>query len=455
MVHCGRFDYTVPATMFTSCLPLLALCAAPALPVPQDNTLVLLSDDLGVDIVTCYLEGPVVAPTPNIDSLAREGVLFRNAWANPVCSPTRAHLQTGRHAFRTGIGMVVTVNGWALPLSETTLPEALGLYAPSPVADAYFGKWHLGNASVGGTAAPNAAGWSHFAGTETNLNKPQTYFAWTHVENGISTQAQEYATTRTVDDFLEWRKTAPEPWVAVVAFHAPHDPVHAPPSHLHSFNLPNIEPRMRPRLFYRAMVEAMDTEIGRLLAGMGAQRANTNVIFMADNGTPSSAAVQPFTPAHAKLTPYEGGVNVPLIISGPAVKGNAREVNSLVHSTDIFSTVLELSGVDQDVLHSNLTIDGISLVPYLEDPKQAGIRGHVFSELFVPNGTWHNQETRVIRNKRYKLIRSGLQEPFVLELYDLSFDPFETNNLIGPGMSNSAQIALRRLRAKLDLILAS
>ena len=57
-----------------------------------------------------------------------------------------------------------------------------------------------------------------------------------------------------------------EPWVAIVAFHAPHDPVHAPPSHLHSFNLPNIEPRMRPRLFYRAMVEAMDTEIGRLLA---------------------------------------------------------------------------------------------------------------------------------------------------------------------------------------------
>jgi len=126
-----------------------------------------------------------------------------------------------------------------------------------------------------------------------------------------------------------------------------------------------------------------------------------------------------------------------------------------VHSTDIFSTVLELAGVDQDVLHSNETIDGISLVPYLKDPKQAGIRGHVFSELFLPNGTWHNQETRVIRNKRYKLIRSGLQEPFVLELYDLSFDPFETNNLIGPGMSNSAQIALRRLRAKLDLILAS
>ena len=441
--------------MFTSCLPLIALCAAPALSVPQDNTLVLLSDDLGVDIVTCYLEGPVVAPTPNIDSLAQGGVLFRNAWANPVCSPTRAHLQTGRHGFRTGVGVIVTPTGWALPLSETTLPEALGLYAPSPVADAYFGKWHLGNASVGGTAAPNAAGWSHFAGTENNLYKPQTYFDWTHVENGLSTRSNEYATSRTVDDFLEWRKTAPEPWVAVVAFHAPHDPVHAPPSHLHSFNLPKIDPRMRPGLFYRAMVEAMDTEIGRLLAGMGSQRAHTNVIFMADNGTPRFAAVSPFLPSHAKLTPYEGGVNVPLIISGPAVIGNGREVQSLVHSTDIFSTVLELAGVDQDVLHSNETVDGLSLVPYLKDPQQASIRSHVFSEMFAPNGTWHSKETRTIRNRRYKLIRFRLHESFVFELYDLSVDPFETNNLIAPGMPDFAKVALRSLRAELDRTLGS
>ncbi|MDP6939229.1 MAG: sulfatase-like hydrolase/transferase [Planctomycetota bacterium] len=440
--------------MVASCLTLLALFTAPVHSVAQDNTLVLLSDDLGVDIVTCYLEGPVVAPTPNIDSLAGAGVLFRNAWANPVCSPTRAHLQTGRHGFRTGVGVIVKKTGWALQLSETTLPEALGLYAPSPVADAYFGKWHLGNSSVGGTAAPNAAGWSHFAGTETNLYKPQTYFDWTHVENGLSTRTNEYATSRTVDDFLRWRETAPEPWVAVVAFHAPHDPLHAPPSHLHSFNLPNIDPRTDPRLFYRAMVEAMDTEIGRLLAGMGAQRANTNVIFMADNGTPRAASVSPFIPAHAKLSPYEGGVNVPLIISGPIVKKRGREVDSLVHSTDIFSTVLDLAGVDQDVLHSNEAIDGLSLVPYLKDPKQASIRRYVFSELFAPNGTWHSKEIRVLRDKRYKLIRFGLREPFAFELYDLSLDPFETNNLVSPGMSDLVQVAFRRLQTELKRLLA-
>jgi arylsulfatase A-like enzyme len=441
--------------MLRPCLPLLALCAAPALVAAQGNTLVLLSDDLGVDIVTCYLEGPVVAPTPNIDALALDGVLFRNAWANPVCSPTRAHLQTGRYGFRTGVGRVIERNGWALSLAETTLPEALGLYAHGPVADAYFGKWHLGNPSVGGTAAPNAAGWSHFAGTETNLYKPQTYYDWTHVENGLSTRTQDYATSRTVDDFLKWRETAPEPWVAIVAFHAPHDPFHAPPSHLHSFNLPNIDPRMRPRLFYRAMVEAMDTEIGRLLAGLGAQRANTNVIFMADNGTPREASVSPFVPAHAKLTPYEGGVNVPLIIAGPIVKKGGREVFSLVHSTDIFSTVLELAGVDQDTLHANESIDGLSLVPYLTNPKQESLRKYVFSELFRPNGNWHSKEIRTLRNDRYKLIRFGLQAPYTLQLYDLGLDPFETNNLMGPAMSSSAQDALRRLRAELDRLLAS
>jgi len=126
--------------MLRPCLSLLALCAAPALVAAQGNTLVLLSDDLGVDIVTCYLEGPVVAPTPNIDALALDGVLFRNAWANPVCSPTRAHLQTGRYGFRTGVGRVIERNGWALSLAATTLPGALGCAAHGPAADSSFGK---------------------------------------------------------------------------------------------------------------------------------------------------------------------------------------------------------------------------------------------------------------------------------------------------------------------------
>jgi arylsulfatase A-like enzyme len=137
------------------------------------------------------------------------------------------------------------------------------------------------------------------------------------------------------------------------------------------------------------------------------------------------------------------------------VKKGGREVFSLVHSTDIFSTVLELAGVDQDTLHANESIDGLSLVPYLTNPKQESLRKYVFSELFRPNGNWHSKEIRTLRNDRYKLIRFGLQEPYTLQLYDLGLDPFETNNLMGPAMSSSAQDALRRLQAELDRLLAS
>ncbi len=421
----------------------------------QDNVLFILTDDLGVDIVGAYQEGPVTAPTPNIDALAQNGILFRNAWANPVCSPTRAHLQTGRYGFRTGLGVIVKPGGWAMSLDETTLPEALDAYAPTPTADAFFGKWHLGNETVGGPAAPNAAGWSHFAGTETNLYKPQNYFHWTHVENGLSTQTHDYATSRTVDDFLKWRETAQEPWVAVVAFHAPHDPFHAPPQHLHSYNLPNVNPRTRPRLFYRAMVEAMDTEIGRMLAGMGTQRARTNVLLMADNGTPREVCVSPFRPDHAKLTPYEGGVNVPLIVEGPIVNQPGREVAAMIHSTDMFCTVLDLAGVDQDVLHAREQLDGMSVVPYLTDPSQGSMRKYLFSEIFSPNGGYQSKEVRTVRGQNYKAIRRGTVEPYTWELYDLRFDPFELNDLVDPNMSPLHQAALRRLRVELDRILKS
>ena len=71
---------------------------------PPDNILIIIVDDLGVDAVGAYAEGAAPPPTPSLDALAARGVLFRNAWANPVCSATRALIMTGRYSFRTGIG---------------------------------------------------------------------------------------------------------------------------------------------------------------------------------------------------------------------------------------------------------------------------------------------------------------------------------------------------------------
>ncbi|MHC5212536.1 MAG: sulfatase-like hydrolase/transferase, partial [Planctomycetota bacterium] len=134
--------------------------------VSRGNVLIVVADDLGVDMVGAYGEGSDPPPTPVIDSLASQGVLFRNAWSNPVCSPTRAALLTGRPAFRNGIGYIVDAspNNLALPYAEVTLPEMLALGTGGNYRSGAFGKWHLGNDSVGGALAPNLAGFDHFAG---------------------------------------------------------------------------------------------------------------------------------------------------------------------------------------------------------------------------------------------------------------------------------------------------
>lgn len=393
------------------------------------NVLILLADDLGVDVLGAYAEGPDPAPTPTLDGLAQRGVLFRNAWAHPVCSPTRATIQTGRHPWRLGIGMQIPPGATTvLPDSETTLPELLAMYSDTTYATAAIGKWHLGNDPW----APNAAGYDHFAGTPGNLVDPEDYFQWTKIVDGVAVPSTTYATTDAVDSALQWIAGVQEPWLCYVAFHAPHSPFHAPPAHLHTIGLPNVDPRLEPRPFYKAMVEALDTEIGRLLAGLGESSENTLVVFLGDNGTPREAARYPFVPSHAKLTPYEGGINVPLIVAGPGVVSGG-ESHALVSTTDLFATLADVAGIDlATALPPGLKLDSISLMPYLADPQKASLRGSLYSELFTPNGPgvkdvyWH-----MLRDQRYKLIVRREAWGVRRELYDLLSDPFERRNLIG------------------------
>lgn len=408
--------------LFTLCLPAAG----------QSNVLILVADDVGVDAVGCYAEGVFPARTPTIDKLAASGVLFRNAWAAPICSATRAQILTGRYGYRTGMGHVANED-FALDLNELTLPEVLDLSPQLGIAHAAFGKWHLGNSQVGGLLSPNLAGWAHFAGTMANLVEPEDYSHWTRVENGSATLVDDYPTTRIVDDFLAWHAGVLKPWVAYVAFHAAHQPFHEPPAHLHSVDLTNLDPRHHPVPFFRAMVEALDTELGRLLAGLGDDLDRTHILFVGDNGTVRVASVPPFEPSHAKMTPYEGGLNVPLIIAGPGVQAPGREVSALVAMPDLFDTALELAGIDLGSLDGAPERDGASLTPHLRQLPWAApaSRQILYQEYFGPSGPGPYQlDLRIARDGRYKLIRNRLKA--VDELYDLDLDPFETTNLL-PG----------------------
>ena len=394
---------------------------------------VLVADDFGVDFLTGYGEGASPPCTPNIDALAAGGLLFRNAWANPVCSPTRAATLTGRYGFRTGLGSVGQTG--VLPLSETILPEALTGYASSAI-----GKWHLGPQQA--QMHPNNSGFGHFAGSIGG--GVQNYFSWPKVVDGQSSNSTTYVTTDTTNEAITAVTSMPEPWFAWVSFNAPHSPWHVPPSTLCTAPAcpntwcDNLPPNPSNRDMGKAMVEAMDAEIGRFVNVLDLVAPNTIVLFMGDNGTPGQLSQAPFPGNHAKGTVYEGGVNVPLIARGPGIAQG--ECAALVSCVDLFATVGELAGVPA------ATEDSVSLVPYFRNPSLS-LRSTVYSETFSPNGGTlpFADHDRAIRDSRYKLIRRTNQPD---EFYDLQLDAFESSNLL-PGLSRAEQAAYDALVAEL------
>ena len=203
--------------------------------VSRPNILLIVADDLGVDNVSAYEEQPNhSAQTPVIDNLASNGILFRNTWANPQCSPSRASLLTGRHAFRHGVthpGGAVSI----LSSSEETIAEIL---SASGYATALFGKWHLGGTSG---VYPTDQGFDYFSGTLSS--GVADYFDWTKTiitsQGGSPTTVNEtrYATRVVAIETIDWVNQQTEPWFVEVAFNAPHSPFHVPPFNRHNVSL--------------------------------------------------------------------------------------------------------------------------------------------------------------------------------------------------------------------------
>jgi len=415
----------------------LALLSAP-ITAQTPNTLLIIADDFGVDALGIYGLNANTAPTPNIDSLASGGVRFENAYACPTCSPTRACMLTGRYGFRTGIGFPLGQGQDGLSASETLLPEAL---ATAGVTSALLGKWHLG--SDLGPATPTAEGFDLFTGT-IGGGVPN-YFQWLRVENGTSTQSTTYATTDAINESLAFIGQATAPWFVQVSLHTPHTPYHAPPANLHTQNLAGLDPTIHEHEFFKAMVESMDTEIGRLLTSIpAATLANTNIIFVGDNGTSNGAVLPPFNPQRSKGSVYQNGIRVPLIISGPAVVGPPRVEPGLAHVVDLFPTLASMQGV------ATTPDDGVDLTPLLQGAGQPSVREYVFSEQFTgatPMTASNDQE--VIHDGRFTYLRFVRPDGTIRrELYDLSTDPLQTSNIIQQ-MPPVAAAAFRNLSREL------
>lgn len=453
------------AVVLTGFVLLAALPAAGQILRPVEHIIVIILDDVGVDMLPCYGEGTDPPTTPNLCALAAQGALFRNAWANPTCSPTRATIQTGRYSFRTG----VTFAGLVLPAEERTIPEILAdpLNQTLGFATAAIGKWHLsgGNANnpplCPSLANPQDQGYDYAAGTASNLND---YFHWCRTVNGVTgictaggavpeCTDQPYATTVNVNDALKWIGTQTGPWFLWMAFNAPHSPFQAPPAQCptgpcHSVKLPpgvgpgDVCPAGEERACYEAMLETLDTEVGRLLAGLP---KSTAVILLGDNGSPGQVVLPPFDPARAKFTVYEGGINVPLVARLPGLLSAGTEVAALVNTADLFATVLDLAGA---VIPPDLVHDSVSLVPILQG--SASPRTWVFSEHRAGAA-----RRTAARQERYKLMRMPNSSSEDIELYDLLADPFETQDLYDdaqPSLTTEQQEAFDDLQEVFDFL---
>jgi arylsulfatase B len=405
------------------------------------NVLLVIADDLGADGFPLTSQaGASVPPMPNLATLKNSGVLFTRAYGHPVCSPSRAAMLTGRQPFRTGIGAQLT--GAASPqlqAAEFTLPEAFAANPATGHGLAMFGKWHL-NAGAGTNDTPRTiGGWPHFAGSISGALPD--YSSWTKVTNGVAAATTDYATSDAVDDAIDWiAARGNAPWFAWVALNAPHAPLHQPPLNLHGYDAAAATNRN----LYEAMCEAMDTEIGRLLAEVDLTK--TTVIFIGDNGTPQNVIQPPYTAAHSKGTLYEGGTRVPLIIAGKGVASPNRSSAVPVHSVDLYATVLELAGINVAATQPvGQAIDSHSVMPVLANT--ADTPRHAFFQQFGADLTTAQSGQAIVDAAGYKLIQfdDGHEE-----FYKTGTDLNETTTLLGNvALSAADQAAYAALKLEM------
>ncbi|MFT5520729.1 MAG: arylsulfatase A-like enzyme [Enterobacterales bacterium] len=384
----------------------------------KTNILLIISDDQGLDASAQYNYSSDVPVTPTINQLANGGITFDNVWATPACTTTRGTIITGQHGVKSGIDFIPA----SMDSSTQTLQRFLKSQSnSSDYNSAVIGKWHLG----GGNSAldhPLDSGIEYYAGSIQGTI--DDYYDWDLTINGVSSNSTEYHTTKLTDLAIDWlaeQRVQNTPWFLWLAYVAPHSPFHLPPANLHSrseLSGTQADIDVNKREYYLAAIEAMDTEIGRLLAAIpDDELANTLIIYIGDNGTPSAVIdASVYNRQHGKGSLYEGGIRVPMVASGAGVTRENVHESALVNTSDFFATINQVAG--NSISHIN---NSYSFSDLLSESAE-GKRNYNYSEFISADVSgW------VVRNDEYKLIEfsDGSQE-----LYQVSIDLAETNNLL-------------------------
>ncbi|WP_236025630.1 arylsulfatase [Algoriphagus oliviformis] len=409
------------------------------------NIVLIVADDLGIGDIGPY--GQKMIRTPVLDRMASEGMLFSDFYAgNTVCAPSRASLMTGQHSGHT----LVRGNGeFPLDPDQKILPEYL---KQSGYATALFGKWGMG--LLGSTGSPEKRGWDVFSGhlhhVDAHFQKPDSLDV---LDRGLIQKqaipegmyANEYF-TRLAEEFITEKKD--QPFFLFLSYSVPHAELVLSPEAIQPYLdskgesiFPNEQPwphgrhygpQRFPKAAYAGMVTFIDQQVGKILETLKRQGVdeNTIVIFTSDNGTHVEGGrsvndIDFFKSSGIyrgqKRDLYEGGLRVPFIVRWPAkIQAGATSGYRGVF-WDLLPTFTQLAGKQAK------DTDGISFAPTLLGKKSQKSHPHLYWEFHEFGGK------QALLKDNWKIVRLNVSKERYgqVELYDLSSDPTESNDLAG------------------------
>ena len=429
------------AVALTGALALLGAIAPANADDSKPNILLIIADDLGWKDVGYH--GSDIK-TPNIDALAAGGAKLEQFYAQPLCTPTRACLMTGRYPLRYGLqtAVIPAAYTYGLPTDEWLLPQSL---KEAGYKTAIVGKWHLGHGDQ--EFWPRQRGFDHQYGPligeiDYFTHKEHDTVDW-YRDNKVVVE-EGYSTTLLGNDAVKLINAhdPATPLYLYLAFNAAHTPYQATPEYLDRYKH-IADPSRRA---YAGSITAMDDQIGRVLAALDQKkmRDNTLIIFMSDNGGTRSAKFAgsitdmakvvlpcdngPYREGKGEL--YEGGTRVIAFANWPGHIKAGSTVNGMMHVADLYPTLAKLAGASTAKCKP---LDGVDVwqtisegaasprteIVYNVEPFRAGIR----------QGDW-------------KLVWRTLL-PATVELFNIAKDPSEKNNLAAENPDKVAALQKR------------
>lgn len=376
----------------------------------KPNILLIMADDLGYNDLG--VQGSPEMVTPNIDSIANNGVRFTDAYVtDSVCSPSRAGMLTGRYQQRFGHEANCPPIDLGMNLQELTLGNLL---QDQGYRTGIFGKWHLGDKDE---YHPNNRGFDTFVGFREgscnywpiknqkkgdphNIERNKDEIKWTgYLTDLIGNECEKFIS-----------QESEKPFFAFLSYNAPHAPMQAKPKDLLRF-------KDSPRPTLHAMIYAMDESIGKVIAGLkkSGKYKNTIIYFLSDNGgtTVNSSCNWPLK--GYKGNRFEGGNRVPFFVQWEGVIKKGQVCNGLVSSLDIAATSLIMAGGQFPKVRP---LDGVDLMPYMIGKKS----GNPHETLY-----WRREQDAAVRHGDWKFIYIKSHGS---ALYNLKDDVREKKNIL-------------------------